>query len=102
MGAFAQALGERITPMIYGDGRQTRDFLYVDDAVDALVRAALKGGGLVVNVGTGVATSIRDLWAIPSSWTCAPNPATFCSTRIRACAQCASAGRSFPPRFPER
>ena len=64
VGAFAQALGERITPMIYGDGRQTRDFLYVDDAVDALVRAALKGGGLVVNVGTGVATSIRDLWAM--------------------------------------
>jgi UDP-glucose 4-epimerase len=62
VGAFAHALREDITPMVHGDGRQTRDFLYIDDAVDALVRAALKGSGLVINVGTGVATSVRDVW----------------------------------------
>jgi len=44
-----------------GDERQTRDLLYVDDAVDALVRATTRGSGLVVNVGTGVQTSFRDL-----------------------------------------
>lgn len=49
-------------PVVHGDGRQTRDFLFVDDAVDALVRAARKGGGLVVNTGSGVATSIAELW----------------------------------------
>ncbi|MGB8860444.1 MAG: NAD-dependent epimerase/dehydratase family protein [Ilumatobacteraceae bacterium] len=77
VGAFAHALREGITPMVHGDGRQTRDFVYIDDAVDALVRAALKGSGLVVNVGTGVATSIRDLWAMmagPDGRQPAPSP----------------------------
>jgi UDP-glucose 4-epimerase len=64
VGAFAHALRSGTSPQMHGDGRQTRDFLYVDDAVDALVRAGARGGGLVVNVGTGVSTSIRDLWAM--------------------------------------
>jgi nucleoside-diphosphate-sugar epimerase len=46
---------------IHGTGRQTRDFVAVDDAVDALVRATTRGTGLVVNVGTGVQTSIAAL-----------------------------------------
>ncbi|MGH9073917.1 MAG: NAD-dependent epimerase/dehydratase family protein, partial [Acidimicrobiales bacterium] len=47
---------------IYGDGSQTRDFVYVDDVVDAFARAGQGGGeSLVVNIGTGVETSVRDL-----------------------------------------
>ena len=50
---FAERLlkGEPVT--IFGDGEQTRDFVFVDDVVDAFVRAATKGGGLVCNIGTG-------------------------------------------------
>jgi len=48
---------------IFGDGEQTRDYVFVDDVVDAFVRAADKGGGLVLNVGTGVETSVNDLYA---------------------------------------
>ena len=51
--------GERCT--IFGDGRQTRDFVYVDDVVDAFVRAAERGSGLLLNVGTGRETSVVDL-----------------------------------------
>jgi UDP-glucose 4-epimerase len=53
-------------PQLSGDGRQTRDFVYIDDVVDALVRGGQRGSGLVVNVGTGVQTSVRDLWAMVS------------------------------------
>jgi len=56
----ARASGEQ--PVFAGDGRQARDFVFIDDAVDAFVRAARRGSGLVVNIGTGVLTSIRDLW----------------------------------------
>lgn len=59
--AFAGCAVRNETAEIHGDGRQTRDFLYVDDAVDALVRSAQRGNGLVVNVGTGQQTSIRQL-----------------------------------------
>jgi UDP-glucose 4-epimerase len=48
---------------IYGDGSQTRDFVFVDDVVDAFARAADRGGGLVLNIGTGTETSVNDLYA---------------------------------------
>ena len=51
------------TPItIFGTGEQTRDFVYVDDVVDAFVRAATRGGGLVCNIGTGRETSVNDLY----------------------------------------
>ncbi|MEI7617240.1 MAG: NAD-dependent epimerase/dehydratase family protein [Actinomycetota bacterium] len=50
--------------VVHGDGRQTRDLIYVDDAVDALLRAGQRGGGLVINVGTGVQTAVRDLASV--------------------------------------
>ena len=49
-------------PTIFGDGKQTRDFVYVDDVVDGFVRAADKGGGLILNIGTGVETSVHELY----------------------------------------
>jgi UDP-glucose 4-epimerase len=60
--AFAAAAAAGRAPTITGDGRQTRDFVFVDDVVDALVRAGERGSGLVINVGTGDQTTIRDLW----------------------------------------
>jgi len=47
-----------------GGGRQTRDFLFVDDAVDAIARAGERGSGLVINIGTGIQTTICDVWSL--------------------------------------
>ena len=56
----AQALaGER--PVIYGDGRQTRDYVYVGDAVGAFLAAADCGRPGTWNIGTGAEVSVRDL-----------------------------------------
>lgn len=72
--AFAGRLvaGEACT--IDGDGTQTRDFVYVDDAVDALARAAERGSGLTLNVSTGVETSICSLHATIVAATGAAGP----------------------------
>jgi UDP-glucose 4-epimerase len=54
-------LGGR-TPTIYGDGGQTRDFVFVEDVTDACVRAAIQGGNRYLNIGTGEETSVLDLY----------------------------------------
>jgi UDP-glucose 4-epimerase len=48
---------------IYGDGTQTRDFLYVDDVVTAFVAAIDKGEGELVNIGSGKELSVNELYA---------------------------------------
>lgn len=58
--------GER--PEIHGDGGQTRDFVSVEDVVDALIlaldNASQDAGGHVFNVGTGRAASVLDIWRL--------------------------------------
>ena len=51
------------TLVVHGDGSQTRDYIYVDDVVSAMVAASTAPGvnGLVINVGSGHETSVRDL-----------------------------------------
>jgi UDP-glucose 4-epimerase len=59
---FAGKLLARDRATVFGDGSQTRDFVYVDDVVDAFVRAIDKGSGLTINIGTGVETSVQHLY----------------------------------------
>lgn len=49
--------------VVHNDGAQTRDYVYVDDAVSALVAASTAPNldGMVINVGSGKETSVRDL-----------------------------------------
>jgi len=46
--------------VIFGDGKQTRDFIYIKDVINACILAAEKGSG-EFNIGSGVPTSINDL-----------------------------------------
>jgi UDP-glucose 4-epimerase len=60
---FADAFRKGNAPTIFGDGMQSRDFIFVLDAVQALLLAGEKSGisGEVFNVGTGKSTSLLDL-----------------------------------------
>jgi UDP-glucose 4-epimerase len=58
---FMNALRDGKTPRIYGDGSQTRDYVFVGDVVAATLAATEHDGG-VFNVGTGLETSVLDLY----------------------------------------
>jgi UDP-glucose 4-epimerase len=60
---FIMAMLKGRRPTIFGDGSQTRDYVFVGDICDAFLRAADSGGGHLLNVGTGVETSVADLYA---------------------------------------
>jgi UDP-glucose 4-epimerase len=79
---FAGKLLSRDRPVIFGDGTQTRDFVYVDDVVDAFVRAVEKGGGLLLNVGTGVETSVQELYDVMAKLTGVKQPAQYAPARL--------------------
>jgi len=64
VGIFAQKMLLGDQPIINGNGRQTRDFIYVDDVVEANVAALGKTARGVYNVGTGKETSINELFGI--------------------------------------
>ena len=63
MGLFITALLEGRAPVVYGDGKQSRDFTYVDNVVDANLRALEAGGlrGQAVNVAMGNAVTLNAL-----------------------------------------
>ena len=49
---------------IYGDGTQTRDYVYVGDVVRAVVAAAKSSAsGIALNIGTGIETNVNDLYS---------------------------------------
>ncbi len=69
-GAYASVIPKFVTrwlagetPTVFGDGTQTRDFVYVDNVVEAITKACVAHGaaGRAVNVGTGVETSVNEL-----------------------------------------
>jgi UDP-glucose 4-epimerase len=62
VGIWMARLLESKPCVIYGDGRNSRDFVYVGDVVAANRAAAAKRSGGVFNIGTGVETTVNALW----------------------------------------
>ena len=73
---FAEAASRQEPLTIYGDGEQTRDFVYVSDVIDAIVRTLENRHtiGLTLNIGTGTASTINEVAAIFSRMTKPPIP----------------------------
>lgn len=80
---FAQGLLEGKPTKVFGDGSNTRDYVFVDDVVDAFVKASgTAGGGLRFNVGTGVETSDRALHTAVAKAVGAPDDPEFHPARL--------------------
>jgi UDP-glucose 4-epimerase len=80
---FSQALLDGKPTKVFGDGANTRDYVFVDDVVDAFVKASGEaGGGLRFNVGTGVETSDRELHTAVAKAAAAPDNPEFQPARL--------------------
>jgi len=80
---FSRALLAGRPTKIFGDGTDTRDYVFVDDVVDAFVKAAGEaGGGQRFNVGTSVETSVRQLHSAIAKAAGAPDEPEFHPPRL--------------------
>ncbi|OYT53466.1 MAG: UDP-glucose 4-epimerase [Candidatus Altiarchaeales archaeon ex4484_2] len=60
---FTQKILDQETPLIYGDGEQTRDFVYVKDVAKANLQALReKTRDKIFNIGTGIETSVNEIY----------------------------------------
>jgi UDP-glucose 4-epimerase len=80
---FARALLSGRPTKIFGDGSDTRDYVFAGDVVDAFVKAAGEaGGGQRFNIGTGVETSVRQLHSAIAKAAGAPDEPEFHPPRL--------------------
>jgi UDP-glucose 4-epimerase len=64
---FAEKMLLNEQPAIFGDGEQTRDYVFVDDVVHAFALASEKGSGGLFNIGTGIETSVNRIFELVAS-----------------------------------
>jgi nucleoside-diphosphate-sugar epimerase len=66
LSVFIRCLLERTSPTIYGDGEQTRDFTYVEDVVDLILKASIAPAtaGKMFNAGNGGRYSLNEVWRV--------------------------------------
>jgi UDP-glucose 4-epimerase len=64
---YTERLLKGIPPVIFGSGENTRDYVFVDDVVEANVLAMTKGNGGTFNIGCGVETNVKEVYEAVSS-----------------------------------
>jgi UDP-glucose 4-epimerase len=80
---FTDALLTGKPTRVFGDGKQTRDYVYVGDVVDAFARSTGRSGdGMRFNVGTGVQTTDRELHSLVAAAAGAPDEPAFAPARL--------------------
>ncbi|MEU8320316.1 NAD-dependent epimerase/dehydratase family protein [Nonomuraea sp. NPDC048881] len=80
---FTDALLNGTPTVLYGDGTQTRDYVYVDDVVDGFVRACgSEGNGRRFNLGTGIQTTDRRLHSLIADAAGAQDKPGFAQPRV--------------------
>ncbi|MEV7009763.1 NAD-dependent epimerase/dehydratase family protein [Streptosporangium sp. NPDC051022] len=80
---FTDALLNGTPTVVYGDGGQTRDYIFVDDVVDGFARACGDvGNGRRFNLGTGVETTDRALHSLVAEVAGAPDEPDTASARL--------------------
>ena len=80
---FAEALLSGKATKVFGDGTNTRDYVFVDDVVDAFIKASGgAGNGQRFNIGTGVETSDRQLHTAVAEAAGAPDDPEFYAARL--------------------
>ncbi|MBO3746486.1 NAD-dependent epimerase/dehydratase family protein [Streptosporangiaceae bacterium NEAU-GS5] len=79
---FTDALLSGKPTVLYGDGAQTRDYVYVDDVVDGFARACTRGDGGRFNLGTGVQTTDRELHSLVAAAADAPDEPGLAPARL--------------------
>jgi UDP-glucose 4-epimerase len=66
---FASRMLEGSSPSVFGDGNQTRDYVFIDDTVHAFVQSMERGSGKLVNIATGLETSVNHLYRLIAEMT---------------------------------
>ena len=59
---FADKMITKEPVTIFGDGNQTRDYVFIDDAIHAFVQSFERGSGKLVNIGTGLESSVNHVF----------------------------------------
>lgn len=78
---FTRAMLSGGTPTIFGDGTQTRDFVYVGDVARANVLAATAASSAVANIATGQEASVNEIYRALAGLTDFPAPPAYAAAR---------------------